>query len=389
MQPIANYYPLPQDADKVDMYPLQLMVCFTCYHAQLSITVKPDLIFRRNYPYVSGTTDTLRDYFKRFAAMVSTAHHGFYPRRVLEIACNDGSQLKAFKALGWEVQGVDPARNITVRARKDAIPVIDEYWTDEVASRLSDRDWHAIVAQNVIGHVGDPAGFLSACRRLMGKGTVLYLQTSQANMFSRGEFDTVYHEHLSYFSIRSMWTLMKRVGLTMTNVSVMPVHGDSFLFTAVNSEYTDGAVSMSVTRAIDNERKSGRYSPAYYNDFSGRVAGVIAALKDTLRYYSSAHTAIGYGAAAKGVTFINAADLDLACVIDDNSLKVGRVIPGRKIPIKSAQDGLNPDINRDNLVIVPLAWNFYDEIVSRIRAHRPGNDDIIIKYFPRLEISRA
>jgi hypothetical protein len=308
---------------------------------------------------------------------------------VLEIACNDGSQLKAFKTLGWDVQGVDPARNITVRARKDGIPVIDEYWNDEVASRLADRDWHAIVAQNVIGHVGDPAGFLSACSRLMGRFTVLYIQTSQANMFSRGEFDTVYHEHLSYFSIRSMWTLMKRVGLTMTNVSIMPVHGDSLLFTAVNSEYLHGISPMSVVKALDNERKSGRYSPAYYSDFSGRVAGIITALKDTLNSYSSMHTVMGYGAAAKGVTFINAADLNLSCVIDDNPLKVGRVIPGRKIPIKSAQDGLNPDVHRDNLVIVPLAWNFYDEIVSRIRAHRPGNDDIIIKYFPRLEISRA
>ena len=195
-QPLANSY--HKEDEVLDEYPLGVNICNKCHHIQLTHVVNPDLLFK-DYLYVSGTTKTLHDNMKWFVDYVLETTLWGEKASVLDIACNDGTQLDYFKKKGFKTFGIDPAKNLHKLSSKNH-EVICDYFD----SKHFDGTFEILVAQNVFAHNSDPKRFLEHCSDLMHDDSVLFIQTSQAEMILNNQFDTIYHEHVSFFNINSM-----------------------------------------------------------------------------------------------------------------------------------------------------------------------------------------
>lgn len=370
-QPPANSF--HRKDEQLQEYELKLMGCSSCWHTQLSVAVDPTELFR-HYLYVSGTSQTLKDYFDWFAenySSIGTADS----LRVLDIACNDGSQLDSFKRLGWSTWGVDPAENLVPLAQAKGHTVICDFWNRKVAEQLP--KFHLITAQNVFAHTAEIDEFLQACKAVMQHDSKLVIQTSQAYMFDNNEFDTIYHEHISFFSISSMKALCKRNGLSLNTVSITDIHGSSYVF--------EIGLIAELHESVEQQLKqeSHRYDIGFYKQYNASALQCLAELKRFVdQQRNQGKIIIGYGAAAKGMTVLNAGNIQLDFIVDDNPLKQNLFTPGTNIPVKSSE---SLHYLGHPIVIIPLAWNFYDEIVKRVKTLRPDISDLFVRYFPRFE----
>jgi nucleoside-diphosphate-sugar epimerase len=373
-QSLANSFHKPEEI--LEEYELKLMGCDSCWHSQLSIAVDPNTLFK-NYIYVSGTSNTLKEYFDWFATTSVNIGNFNNTRpgssRILDIACNDGTLLDSFKKLNWITFGVDPAENLHSISTGKGHEVICDFWTVDVAKKLPKMD--LIVAQNVFAHTCDIDEFLKACEQVMHNGTVLIIETSQAEMFEKNEFDTIYHEHISYFSISSMKKAVQKSGLFLNGVWKPNVHGKSYSFNIGKSKAPNDKLMLE-----ENLEKQ-RYNREFYDNYRNNVLTCLSELKNFIDN-NQGKKIIGYGAAAKGMTVINAGDLKLEYIIDDNPLKQGLLCPGSNIPVQTSEILKR---ETEDLIIVILAWNFYNEIYKKIKMLRPKNKDKFITYFPNLQ----
>ncbi|MGC9602326.1 MAG: class I SAM-dependent methyltransferase [Minisyncoccia bacterium] len=378
-QPLANSY--HKEGETLPVFPLALNVCPHCFHAQQAVAVDPDLMFKQ-YSYVSGTSQTLRDYFNWFAADVAQKYGSTFtqPPSVMDIACNDGTQLASFGALGWQMFGVDPAENLLERSQAVGARVVCDYWTPASAQSFG-KKFDILIAQNVFAHNADPYGFLETAKLVMHSGSKLLVQTSQADMIPRGEFDTIYHEHISFFSARSMQALAHRAGLQVEDIYITPVHGGSYVFVL---GFT--ADESKAQARLEYEQKEGRYSLGFFEKFAATAKAAVAELTQTLKTYrKQGYAVVGFGAAAKGNTMLNFSRIVLDYIIDENPLKQNLLTPGMNIPIYPASKLAE---QQGKVVIVPLAWNFYDEIHRKVKNLRPGQDDLFVTYFPEVTIRK-
>lgn len=379
-QPLANNY--HNNLTFQENYPLKLNLCDNCFHLQLSHTVNPDLMFR-HYLYVSGTTQTLKDYFDMFAK--KTLEYNPNAKTILDIACNDGTQLDSYLKLGLKTYGIDPAKNLYDGTVSKGHNVICDYFSNESADKFKNIKFDIITAQNVFAHNKYTTDFLESCKKIMHDDSILYIQTSQANMILNNEFDTIYHEHLSFFNTKSMKILVERCGLVLSDVFKTDIHGTSYVFVITKKDLgLQGTQKM-----LDLEEKMGLYDVLTYPEYALKCYKATYDLKYKLKELSSDYLIVGYGAAAKGNTLLNFGKIPLNFIIDDNPLKQGLYTPGMNIPIVGI-DFLNTEnVKNKKIVFVPLAWNFYTEIKSRIKDKRNNINDLFIKYFPILKINES
>lgn len=371
-QPLANGY---HDGKKLNEYPLKLNLCAGCYHLQLSHIVNPDLLFK-NYLYVSGTTQTLHDYFDWFAEWC-VRMRGKKVGKVLDIACNDGSQLNAFKALSWETYGVDPAENLYDFSSKNNIIECGYFNSSCFDSTIFD----VITAQNVFAHTEDALGFLNDCDKKMDEDSLLFIQTSQSEMIQNNQFDTIYHEHLSFFNINSFEALVSRTNLSLVDVKKVSVHGISYVFVLRKGKRSQ-LENLTIQNLIDVETTRGLLSDKTYDQYSTKVNSIVCNFKSCVeKFREDGYNVVGYGAAAKGMTLLNFADVKLDYIIDDNPMKHGLLTPGTDTIIVSV-DKLKEHSENDKILFVPLAWNFFDEILKRIKSVRNNKNDKSLRYFP-------
>ena len=382
-QPLANSYKKTQDEEQEE-YPLAINHCGKCNHVQLTHAVNPELMFK-DYSYVSGTSKTMDEHFKWFAGFTKeyyNAVNNHLPKDVLDIGCNDGSQLNHYANIGFSTYGVDPAENLfSISSRRHQIFVnfFDESFTKNVCQTPFD----IITAQNVFAHNYDPLSFMKTARFLMKESSLLFIQTSQADMIVNNEFDTIYHEHISFYNIKSMTMLCDRAGLYLIDVIKTPIHGNSYIF--VISRNFMNYRPLHIKNLIHNEEKLGLYSDETYLKYAGKCKQVVNNLVSTLMPYRL-HTSkklVGYGAAAKGMTLLNYSRIPLDYIVDDNPLKQGKFTPGSSIPIVS-----NEILGREEseIIFVPLAWNFFDEIRGKIKTIRGNRNDNFVRYFPNVEV---
>jgi 2-polyprenyl-3-methyl-5-hydroxy-6-metoxy-1,4-benzoquinol methylase len=368
-QPLANSYLKDQTESELS-FPLQLNYCKDCTHLQLSHVVHPDYLFK-NYLYVSGTSKTLREYFDWFAEFVSNAITIPETNNILDIACNDGSQLNSFKKLGYNTYGIDPAENLFELSSKEHT-VICDYLTKENVKSFGVK-FDAIVAQNVFAHNDYPEQFLLACKEVLSDKGYMFIQTSQANMVMNNEFDTIYHEHISFFSAKSLCTLAKRCGFNVIDIEKTSVHGTSFVFV------------LSKTEEDRSDRlllREDELNSDIIKEYANKCHKVVDDLKQTIeKFRLEGYKIIGYGAAAKGNTLLNFGEIDLDYIVDDNPLKHKLYTPGRNILIKSPDALLE---EKETIVIIPLAWNFFDEIKKNVSLR--NNNVIFVRYFPSINI---
>ena len=228
-QPMANSFKKSPDDEELT-FPLRLNICKNCTH------------------FVSGTDKDITD------EEVTHQDYRVPPRTVLDIACNDGTQLDKFKAIGMKTYGIDPAQNLHELSSRNH-EVICDYFTEEYIDHYKSKKLDIIIAQNVFAHNDYPMDFLKHCKAIMHDNTRLFIQTSQAEMIKNNEFDTIYHEHLSFFNSKSMLALAERAGLTIIDIVKTPIHGTSYLFVMALPGVCD--VSDNVQEQLELEQEQG------------------------------------------------------------------------------------------------------------------------------------
>jgi 2-polyprenyl-3-methyl-5-hydroxy-6-metoxy-1,4-benzoquinol methylase len=374
-QPLANSF--KKTAEETEPYfPLRLNICEDCTHLQLSHAVNPDLLFK-NYLYVSGTSQTLRDYFDWFARR-TLEYFETPPTTVLDIACNDGSQLNSFKTLGLTTYGIDPATNLHELSSKNH-DVVCDYFKEKYVYHFKMKKLDIITAQNVFAHNDYPLDFLKMCKEIMHDTTRLFIQTSQADMIKNNEFDTIYHEHLSFFNSSSMMALAERAGLHIIDIQKTPIHGNSYMFVFSKNP----GARLSVQQQLDQETKEGLQDMNTYLAYADRCHTIVEDLNNMISHYQDlGYVIAGYGAAAKGNTLINFGNIHLDYIIDDNPMKQGLFAPGSNIPVVSID--ILEEYRERKIAFVPLAWNFFTEISKKIKSNRDVEGDVFIRYFPTI-----
>lgn len=373
-QPNANHYLVSKDAILPE-YPLQLCVCLDCWHTQIPYTIPPEQMFS-DYVYLCGTSFTMRKYFADFAVK-SIQEVGVERGNVLEIACNDGTLLDAYKSHGWNTYGYDPAKNLWEISHKKGHDVIVGFWGVDPIPAYPELDM--IVAQNVCAHVPDPVAFLAKCREVMSPKTVLYIQTSQCNMIEYGQFDTAYHEHMSFFSVHSMAVATKMAGLAIENIEKVEVHGMSYLFKIrLESEVQNDIQEHPI---YVYEKEIGLYDELLYYIYVEKIKGLKTWMVKTVQKYYVNMDIVGYGAAAKGMTLLNTiGKIPLQYIADDSKNKQGYYATNNTYLICSP-DQLK--IHSGELGIVVLAWNFIQEIMEKTRCLREGKETYFIVPYPK------
>jgi len=369
-QPLANSY-LKSKNIKQKKYELKVNCCLKCTHLQLSIAVDPEKIYKR-YDYVSGTTLTYRKFMKKFYK-ICIKNTSLLKKNILDIGCNDGSQLDVFKSNNFQTYGIDPAKNIfKISSKKHE--VICDFFTEKTVKKLK-KKFDIIIAQNSFAHNPNPADFLINAKKLMQNNSTIFIQTSQADMCKNNEFDTIYHEHINYFNVKSMNKLTNRVGLNLHNVLRDPIHGTSYIFVIKLKSDQKNIIK------ILNKEKYLNYN--FYLKWGKFCKKKVTFLQKKINAIYKKKLVIGYGAAAKANTFLNFSKIKLNLIVDDNKIKQNKFCPGSRIPIKS------PNILKKikkNIYILPLAWNFYKEIRNNIKNLRSSNKDKFILCYPNFKI---
>jgi SAM-dependent methyltransferase len=384
IQPPANLL-LGSGRDVYQSYPLGIASCASCTHGQLTHFVDPSLLFK-HYLYASGTSGTLKAYFEWFSAALAQASGKL--ARVLEIASNDGSLLGCLEARGFDATGVDPAENLNEVATAAGRKVITGFFPETRSAGKFD----IIVAMNVAAHTPRPLEFMKGVRDSLAPDGVAIIQTSQALMIPNGEFDTIYHEHYSFYTVASMKRLAQESGLRLEQVQLVSVHGTSFLFFLRHPEAASpfvfaGGAPFSVAwpelvpQTLRDDLTGAEANDAY-RAFADTARAAMEATADLVR----THQAIGrqialVGVAAKALTFIHAAGIVPNMYLDEAALKVGLHIPGTLSPIEPLEKSAG--LARTTTFLIG-AWNFADELMRKIRALNPDSDPTFIVYFPRL-----
>lgn len=374
-QPLANSYISSKDEDSVK-FPLGINICKSCSHVQLTHSVDPDLMFR-NYSYVSGVSKPMLDFFSEFADDVMNEMP--WAKNVLDIGCNDGSQLDCFKKYNLETWGVDPATNLFDETSKRH-NIICDFFREGL---IPDKKFDIITIQNAFAHTRDQLSLLEAASDLLTDEGRLYVVTSQGDMLKNGEFDTIYHEHLSFYNINSMNELCRRAGVFLSDVARHPVHGNSYIFTISNSNFLNGYIK----NLSDAEVSAGVCGVEVAKKFKSQVSRTIKSVEELVDHYKRKDIPIvGYTAPAKGSTFLNASNVRPAFILDNTPMKQFRFVPGTGTPILS-ESSIELVSSYDSVCFIVFAWNVADVIKEKIKQARPGKKDYVLTYFPSITVS--
>ena len=379
-QPLANSF-LRSEADFASepRYPLDVYLCEACALVQLVDVIDPEVLFR-DYIYVTGTSRTMTDHFARYARTVIEELGLGAGHRVYEVASNDGSLLRNFGAAGIEMLGIEPARNVAEIARGHGVPTVSEFFGLDTARALlrEHGPGAAVMANNVLAHVDDTLDFLRGMRELLAPGGRVIVEAPYlGELVGRLEYDTIYHEHLCYFSITALAGLFERAGLRIDRVDRVPVHGGSLRVWGA-AEEERGSHAEDVLEACERERREGLTDLAGFRAFAGRVADnrrdLVALLKG-LR--DEGKRLAAYGAPAKGNTLLNYCGLGTDLIpytVDKNEMKVGLFTPGMHLPVRPIR---TIAAERPDFVLV-LAWNYAEEIARQEERFLDGGGRFLV-----------
>lgn len=379
--PLANrLVDFGDNAGAEPVYPLELVFCPSCGLLQITETVQPDILFT-NYVYFSSFSDTMVAHAAILAAQ-QIAHRNLGPRSlVVEAASNDGYLLQHYKAAGIPVLGIEPAANVAAEAvAKRGIPTDVAFFGVQTAERLVARGARADVfhAHNVLAHVPDLNGFVAGIKLLLAENGVAVIEVPYGRkMIDERQFDTIYHEHLCYFTLTALDNLLRRHGLEILEASVVPIHGGSLRVVAGHQ----GSVlrpADTVVEMLAAERTQGLDQLDYYARFATDVLHLRELLTALLADLKAAGKSIAaYGASAKGSTLLNYCGIGrdaLEFVADRSTVKQGRLTPGTRLPIVPTSRLL--DRRTDYCLL--LTWNFADEILAQQAEYRMAGGKFIV-----------
>ncbi len=360
-------------------YPLNLVVCRDCHLVQITETVPPQELFQE-YLYFSSFSDAMVQHARKLVTELLATRELGEESLVIEIASNDGYLLQFYAQAGVPVLGIEPARNIAEVARSErGIPTVSEFFNEEVAVRLATdgRQADVIHAHNVLAHVADLNGVVAGVAQLLKPQGVWVVEVPWVcDLIDHVEFDTIYHEHLCYFSLASLQPLLARHGLEIVDAQHVAIHGGTlrlFVTRANQTVPTDRLKAL-----LQQELEWGVREDSTYQGFGDRVAALREQLLATLRQRKASGRRIAaYGASAKGSTLLNFFGIGgelLDFVVDRSTVKQGHFTPGTHLPI-SAPERLLAEMPDDVLL---LTWNFRDEILTQQAEYRRRGGNFIV-----------
>jgi SAM-dependent methyltransferase len=376
--PLADRLLTNADLGKKELtFPLRVAFCEDCSLVQITETVNPEILFDDAYPYFSSFSPALLKH-SRENALDLIARRGLGQGSfVVELASNDGYLLKNYVEAGIPVLGIDPAVGPAQAAQKIGVPTRCAFFSRELAESLRSEGIRADVihANNVLAHVADMNGFVAAIARILKDNGVAVIEAPYVEpLIEHCEFDTIYHEHLCYFSVTALDKLFRRHGLYLNEIKHLSIHGGSLRLYVEPRE----RVGASVKTQLAHETARGLDSIEYFRDFSAKVDGLKRDLSALLRRLKSERASIAaYAAAAKGATLINTVGIGgdiIDFVVDRNVHKQGKYMPGQRLPIRSTEALL--DAQPDYVLL--LAWNFADEILEQQKEYRARGGRFII-----------
>ena len=364
---LVNDFLKPEDVAgyKISL-PLRVVLCPDCSLVQLADTVDPKILYS-HYAYVTSTSKTMDTHLnKMMTHLLSTGRLGA-GSKVLEIASNTGVFLKKFKEQGCEVLGVEPAGNIADVALATAIPTRKEFFNAATARKLK-TEWGAadlILGRHVFAHIDDLRDLIAGLEAMSHQDTLIAFEVPYlVDFFEHTEYDTIYHEHLSYISVRSIEALVKDSPFMLSRVDHHPIHGGSILF-HLRHRSSRARPHASVAQALQNEKQLCLAEPATWAAFAQRITHIRTELPALIRKLKSqGKHIIGYGASAKGNTLLNTCGLgtrQLDYIIDNTPFKQNKIAPGSWLPIRPPERLLQDQPDYALL----LAWNFAPEILRR------------------------
>lgn len=357
--------------------PLEVVFCPNCSLVQITETVDPRILFGGDYPYFSSVSPSLLEHFTRSARnLLETRKLGPHSL-VIEAASNDGYMLKTFAEVGVPVLGIDPAKGPASAAQARGIPTLNTFFTVGLARQLRDEGKAADVflANNVLAHVADLKGFVNGIATVVAPHGVAVIECPYLlDLIDHCEFDTIYHQHLCYFSVTSLARLFERCGLSLNAVERTPIHGGSLrLFVGHQAN-----VQPSVVHLLEEESRRGADRIGFYRDFADRVRSLREELREKLGFLrSEGKRIVGYAAAAKACTlmsFCNIGPEFLDYLVDLNPYKQGRYMSGNKLPILAPEKLIedHPDY------VLILAWNFASEIMAQQDQYKAAGGRFIV-----------
>ena len=360
-------------------YPLEVCMCDDCGLAQLTYVVSPEILFRNDYPYESSTTKTGHMHWESFAATVVNKFGLGYRDLVVDIGSNVGVLLEAFKNNGVMVQGVDPAANIVMLALKKGIDTICDFFNEESVRNILKTKGKAsiITGTNVFAHINDLHHLMLNIKQLLKpQGVFIFEAPYFVNLIKTVQYDTIYHEHLSYLSVRPLVGFFAQHNMEMIDIQFADIHGGSFR--VYISEKGNYPVSGIISKLLKEEEAMGLYYHTTLDNFSDNVKKNRAELTWLLHSLKRAGKSIvGVSAPAKGMTLLNYCRIGndwLDVVSEKSTLKIGRYTPGMHIPV--VPDDYLLEKQPDYALL--LAWNFAEEIMANLNEYKNRGGKFII-----------
>lgn len=369
-------------------YPLKLFVCDRCFLVQVDEYKKSDEIFNHNYAYFSSYSKTWLDNAKDYVHSMTNKFPLNRESMIIEIASNDGYLLQYFKEKGFHVLGIEPAKNTAHIAEAKGINTIEEFFGETLAQNLVKKQIRAdlLIGNNVLAHVPHIHDFVKGLKALLKDDGIITMEFPHLmKLIGQNQFDTIYHEHFSYFSFMTVRSIFESYKLTIFDVDELPTHGGSLRIYARHADNPDRAITKNVDALLAKEYSIGMDKMDFYSDFQDKINKVKNQFVAFLIQQSQTGKKVAaYGAAAKGNTLLNYCGIKsdlIQFVVDASPYKQGKWLPASHIPV--VDESRIKTYKPDYVIILP--WNIQDEIIAQLSYIREWGARFVIA-IPELRI---
>lgn len=383
----SNFYLNTFNNMKNKKIPLKAYVCKKCWLVQIQDYIRGNKLFLKDYAYLSGVSKTWNDHCYKFQNYCTNKFRLKKNDKILEIASNDGTLLKYFQNKKYDVLGIEPTNSTAKIAKKNGIKTLIKFFSYSESLKIKKKygNFKLIIANNVLAHVDNIKDFVKGLSYLANKKTIISIEFQYVvNLIKNNQFDTIYHEHFSYYSLISFNNLVDQFNLKIFDVKKINTHGGSLRVFLCNKD-NKRKISSNTYFLKNHERKIGINSIKFYLSFSRKINYLRNNFKKHIKILKNENKTIyAYGAAAKGNTFLNYMDLnsdDIETIMDKNVYKIGKISPGGLIKI------IKPTISvlkKPDYVLI-LAWNIKNEIINDLKKNYFYKNKFIIS-IPKFKI---